>query len=212
MGLIEMLASAQGGRYFASVAAACGVDEATARAALGKIAPEIASKLRDRAEADPDSFENLIDLLEDGENSSDLDDPAATTGAEAISDGKAVLKDLYGSNLSPLKSMAPGVEGAAFDKLSAIGATSVLASLAKSYSVPQALAGSTGQAGGGLFGTILSAVVEGLVKGATRQLAPKRRRRRSYGSYWGAPRRPARRRRARQPSLNDIFGSILGRR
>jgi hypothetical protein len=212
MGLIDMLASAQGGLYFASVAAACGVEEGTARSALGKIAPEIASKLRDKAEADPDSFENLLDLLEDGENSSDLDDPDAITGAEAIADGKAVLKDLFGNNLSPLKSMTPGVDGAAFDKLSAIGATSVLASLAKNYSAPQTLAGDTGSSGGGLLGTILSAVVEGAMKGAARQLAPKRRRRRSYGSYWGAPRKRTKRRRARQPSLNDIFGSILGRR
>jgi hypothetical protein len=213
MSLIDILSSAQGGRYFASVAHACGIDESTARSALLKIAPEVASKLRDKAEADADAFETLLDLLEDGGNSSDLDDPEAITGAEAVADGKAVLKDLYGGDVTGLKAMAPGVQGAAFDKLSAIGATSVLASLAQSYATPQMLAGDTGSSsGGGLLSTILSAVVEGAMKGAARQLAPKRRRRRSYGSYWGAPKRRTRRRRPRQPSLNDIFGSILGTR
>jgi hypothetical protein len=44
-----------------------------------------------------------------------------------------------------------------------------------------------------------------------KQLAPKRRRRRSYSSYFGTRRKPVRRR-TRTPSLNDIFGQILGNR
>jgi hypothetical protein len=212
MSLISLLSSAQGGHFFANAGKASGVDPGIAERALVHMCPDIASRLRDKAEADQDAFENLLDLLEDGGNSADLDDAQAMTNAEAISDGKAVLKDLYGSDMSSLKQLAPGVEGPAFEKLSAIGATSVLASLAKTYSAPQALAGNTGSAaGGGLLGAILSAVVEGAVKGAVRQLAPKRRRRRSYGSYY-APRRRTKRKRVRTPSLNDIFGSILGRR
>jgi hypothetical protein len=215
MSLMDMLAAAQGGRYFASVAEACGMHAVEAEQALSRIAPAIAEKLHDKAAEDADAFENLLELLEDGGNSSDLDDPQAITGAEAVSDGEAVLKDIYGSDAAArtaMKALAPGVADASLVKLSAIGATSVLASLARSYSAPLPLAGATGSAGGGLLGTIISAVVEGAMKGAARQLAPKRRRRRRYSSYWGAPRRRTRRRRPRQPSLNDIFGSILGRR
>jgi hypothetical protein len=212
MSLISILSSAQGGHFFANAGKASGVDPGIAERALVHMCPAIASRLRDKAEADRDAFENLLDLLEDGGNSADLDDSSAMTNAEAISDGKAVLRDLYGSDKASLQTLAPGVEGQAFDKLSAIAATSVLASLAKTYAAPQTLAGNTGGAsGGGILGAILSAVVEGAVKGAVRQFAPKRRRRRSYGSYY-APKRRTRRKRASTPSLNDIFGSILGRR
>jgi hypothetical protein len=212
MSLISILSSAQGGHFFANAGKAAGVDPGIAERALVHMCPDIAARLRDKAEADHDAFENLLDLLEDGGNSADLDDASAMTNAEAVADGKAVLKDLYGADISALQQLAPGVEGPAFEKLSAIGATSVLASLAKTYAAPQALAGDSGGASsGGLFGAILSAVVAGAVQGAVRQLAPKRRRRRSYGSYY-APKRRTRRKRARTPSLNDIFGSILGRR
>jgi hypothetical protein len=98
--------------------------------------------------------------------------------------------------------------------VSAIGATSVLAALAKTYSAPATLvdAPQAASGSGGLMGTIFSAVVAGVVQGVVKQLAPKRRRRRSYSGYFGTRRKPVRRRRARTPSLNDIFGQILGNR
>jgi hypothetical protein len=214
MSLMDILAAAQGGGFFASIAQVSGTNESQAKAALSAICPAIASRLRDKAETDAEAFEALLDLLEDGGNSSDLDDPAAITGAEAVADGEAVLKDLYGSDgaaQAAMKSLAPGLPAPVLAPLSAIGATSVLAALAKTYSAPQTLSSGTASAGGGILGTILSAVVAGLVKGAARQMAPKHRRRRSYGSYY-SPRRRTRRRRTATPSLNDVFGSILGRR
>ena len=116
--------------------------------------------------------------------------------------------------LKEMKKLAPALDEAALKKVSAIGATSVLAALAKTYSAPTPFAGDTQPAGGsGILGTIFSAVVAGVVAGVVKQIAPKRRRRRSYTGYFGTRRRPVRRkRRARTPSLNDIFGQILGNR
>jgi hypothetical protein len=218
MAILELLGLAQNGHFFATAGAAAGLSEGEAKSAISKLAPVIAEKLKDKAASDPEAFDQLLDLLEDGGDSSDLDDVEAMTGAEALSDGKAILTDLYGSADAASKALgalATEASGAALDKIGAISATSVLAVLAASNA--QTLAGTTqsaadqGAAGGGFFSKIIAALLSGLMQGATRQLAPKRRRRRSYGSYYGQ-RRPARRRRARRPGLDDIFKAVLGGR
>ena len=221
MALIDILAAAQGGQYFSNAGHASGVSEAAARHAFSVIGPAIAERLRDKAETNQDSFEKLVDLLEDDDGSFDLDDPNSVLGAEAVADGEAILRDLYGGVPAARAAFAklnPGIDGASLDQLASLAATSVLASLTTSYRTPQTLAGAqpvaSSEGGGGLLGQIVSALVEGAVKGVSKQLAPKRRRRRSYASYWNAPRkrRTTRRKRTRNPSLNDIFGAILGRR
>lgn len=213
MTLMSILAESQGGNYFANVAKACGVTASEAKAALDRLCPAIAAQLKAKAASDHEAFESLLDLLDEG---GDLD---GLTDSEAIADGKAVLADLYGSSpaaLAEMKRIAPGLEDSRYEAISAIGATSVLAVLAKNYAAPATLAavpdGGTG--GGGILGTIISAVVKGALQGVARQLAPRRRRRRSYSSYFGTRRRKTtrRRRRARTPSLEDIFGQILGTR
>jgi hypothetical protein len=97
MALIDMLAGAQGGAFFANVAAVAGLGAAETKSAFAAIAPAIAGQLRDKAEKDPEAFENLLDLLEEGGGNSDLDDREAMTGAEAVADGNAILTDVYGS-------------------------------------------------------------------------------------------------------------------
>jgi hypothetical protein len=215
MAIIDILSSAQGGAFFRNVASAIGIDETEAEKAIGKMAPAIAAKLKDKASADPEAFESLLDLLEDGDGS-DINDPVAITGSEAISDGKEILADLYGSPdaaHSALVKLAPGLDTSSASKLGAISATSVLAALAASNA--QTLSSDAAQAadtgGGGLLSTIISALVAGLVKGATRQLQPKRRRRR-YSNYYGYGRRRPVRRRKRSIGLDDVFREVLGGR
>lgn len=218
MALIDILAAAQGGQYFSNAGHASGISEDAARRALAVIGPAIAERLRDKSEQDQDSFEKLVDLLDDDDGSFDLDDPNSVLGAEAVADGEAILRDLYGGVTQArtvFSKMNVGIDGVALEQLASLGATSVLASLTTSYRTPQTLVGTqpaASSSGGGILGQIVSALVEGAMKGATKQLAPKRRRRRSYASYWNAPRkrRTTRRKRTRTPSLNDIFGAILG--
>ena len=214
MALIDMLASAQGGAFFANVAAATGLGAAETKSAFAAIGPAIAGQLKDKAEADPQAFEDLLDLLEDG-GDADLDNPTAMTDVEAVADGNAILADIYGSRntaIVDMRKLAGNVAEAPLEKLAAIAATAVLAVLARSHATAQPLAAA--DAGGGLLGTIVSALVKGAVQGVVRQLAPRRRRRRSYTSYFGNRRRRTtrRRKRSRGPSLEDIFADVLGAR
>lgn len=209
MTLMSILATSDDGKYFSNVAQACSMSAGEAKSALERLCPAIASRLKAKMQSDNNAFEALLDLLDEG------DDLNGLTDSEAIADGKAVLDDLYGSTLAALaemKKIAPGLSDAQCENISAIAATSVLAVLAKSYATPATLAGSTGDTpqGGGILATIISALVKGLLQGVRSQLAPRRRRRRSYTSYFGTRRKTTRRkRRAKTPTLEDIFGQIL---
>ncbi len=210
MAILEILGAAQGGAFFANAGKAAGLSAGAAQSAIAVLAPAIAHKLKDKAAADPDAFDQLLDLLEEGGDSSDLDDVDGVTGAEAISDGKAILADLYGAQaVTAIAKLVPDVSGDAADTISAIAATSVLASLAATNANTLAdPAGQPASGGGGIISVIIAAVMKGLMQGAARQLAPRRRRRR-YSTYaYGTRRRP--RRRTRRPGLDDVFKSILG--
>jgi len=216
MALIDILASAQGGAFFANMEAAIGLSAAETKTAVTAIGPAIAAQLKNKAEADPEAFEDLLDLLEHG-GDVDLDNPTAMTAAEAVADGNAILADIYGSRnvaIVDMRKLAGSIAEAPLEKLAAIAATAVLAVLARSHARVMPLAGAPAAAdtGGGLLATIVSALVRGAVQGVVRQIAPRRRR--SYTSYFGTRRRRAtpRRKRRRSPSLDDIFADILGTR
>ena len=216
-----MLEKAQNGGLFAATAAALGLSAAEVNTALASICPEVAARLHDRAAEDEDTYDTLLDLLDDNGGEVSLDDAEALTGAEAIADGNAVLDEIYGTRnaaVTAMRQLAPGIPESALPKLAAMGATAVLTALAQSRAAPVALAGAqaaSDSGGGGLFGTIVAAVVKGLVEGAEKSLAPKRRRRRSYGSYFGRRRKTrtrTTRRRVQRTPLEEIFGEILGTR
>jgi hypothetical protein len=208
--LMDILRGAQNGEFFANAGRAAGIDAAEAERALSDIAPAIAVELRKRAE-DAGAFEDLLELLEDGNGDAFLDDENLMDDAELVSDGQAVLADIYGSTEAAQKALAIRPDDVATQRLAAIGASAVLAALARSYNQPLGLAGAQQAASeepqGGIFSTIVEAVIKGAVQGATRQLAPRRRRRRSY---FGKRRKRTTRRRSTTPSLEQIFGELLG--
>jgi hypothetical protein len=210
MTLMSILATSDNGNYFSNVAQTCSMSAGEVKSALERLCPAIAAKLKEKMRSDNNAFEALLDLLDEG------DDLNGLTDSEAIADGKSVLDDLYGSTpaaLAKMKKLTPELSEAQSENISAIAATSVLAVLAKSYATPATLSGSTAGApqSGGILATIIAALIKGLLQGARSQLAPKRRRRRSYTSYFGTRRKTTRRkRRARTPTLEDIFGQILG--
>src|SRR5262245_35145283 len=104
MGLMDILRDAQGGEFFVNAGRAAGIDAAAAEHALRRMGPAIAAKLRERAE-DPDAFEGLLDLLEDGEGDVFLDDSNFMDDPEIVSDGEAVLADIYGSTEAARKTL-----------------------------------------------------------------------------------------------------------
>jgi hypothetical protein len=218
MSLTSMLESAQGGALFANVAKAAGLAEGETRAAMGKLCPAIAGQLKAKAESDEDIYDSLLDLLEDNDGGGDLEDAQALTDAEALADGNAVLEDVYGSRneaIATFRNLVPNISEGSLSKLAAISATAVLSAIAQGRNAAQPLTGASpaAGAGGGLLSVILGALFKGLMQGAQRSLAP-RRRRRSYGSYYSRrrTRRSTTRRRTRRTPLDDIFGEILGTR
>jgi len=212
--LMNMLARAQNGNYFTNVAKVCGMDTATAEACLEKLCPAIARQLKTKAEGNAQAFESLLDLLDEGGDSADLESADAMMGAEAISGGKAVLADVFGAlpaAVAAMKQLARAIDNGSVVRFSAIAASSVLAGLSKTHGAPMPLAGDT-QHSGGILGAIISAVVTDASQGVVRQLAPQRRRPRSYSSYFGRQHMPLGRPRAKTPSPNDLFGQMLGTR
>lgn len=215
MAVMDILRSAQNGEFFANAGRTAGVDAAEAERALSALAPAIVLQLRKRAE-DHEAFEGLLDLLEDGNGDAFLEDESLMDDPELVSDGEAVLADIYGSAAVARKTLKIKGDDAATQRLAAIGAAAVLAALARSYNQPLGLAGAQTAAGseaeqGGIISTIVEAVLKGAVQGATRQLAPKRRRRPNYSSYFGKRRkRTTRRRRSTASPLEQIFGELLG--
>ncbi|MFT3672817.1 DUF937 domain-containing protein [Aestuariivirga sp.] len=209
MAITDILSAVQGGQYYANAAAACGLSEADGKRLISRFAPEIATRLKDKAASDTEAFEALLDLLEEGGDSSDLNDAEAMTGSEAQSDGAAILTELYGSKAKAADAL--GASNAAEEKAAALSATAVMATLAASNSAQLSggaqQAADTGGSGGGLLSIILGALLKGLMQGAQRQLAPKRRRRRY--TYSTRRRTTTRRRRTRTPGLNDIFKDIF---
>ncbi|MBI2717774.1 MAG: DUF937 domain-containing protein [Rhizobiales bacterium] len=214
MALMRLLAEAQGGGLFGAVGQATGLDGSATQAAMTALCPAIAGQLQQKSTADPATFESLLDLLEEGADGSVLDDATELTDAEAVADGNAILDDIYGSRDAAIRAMrqlAPEVPETSLGRLAAISAVAVLGALAKTQA-PMALADApqaASSSGGGLFGSIVSAIVKGVVQEAARELAPKRRRRR-YGGYFGRRTTRRTRRRRATPSLDDIFRDILG--
>lgn len=217
MALMDVPRSAQNGEFFANAGRAAGVGAAAAERALAELAPQIVKQLKKRAE-ERQAFEGLLDLLEDGNGDAFLDDESLMDDPEIVSDGKAVLADIFGSAAAAQKSLKIKSNDVATQKLAAIGASAVLAALARSYNQPLGLVGAQQAAArdeddgqGGILSTIVEAVIKGAVQGATRRLAPERRRRRTT-DYFGTGRKRTtrRRRRSTATSLENIFGELLG--
>jgi len=216
MALMDILAQAQGGAFYANVGQAAGIAPDDARAAMTALCPAIAVKLRESAK-DEDTFDALLDIIEDGNGDAFLDDPALIGDPEVTKDGNAILSDVYGTKAKALKeaqALAPRLSKTSLATLTAISAASVVAALARSQRQPLAVSGvqtAVGNSGGGIFGTIVSAVIEGAIKGAVRELTPRPRRRRSYAaSRRKRSKTTTRTRRASRPSLDSIFREILG--
>lgn len=229
MSLTSMLDQAQGGRLFVNVARSLDLDAGQTRSAMAKLCPAIAEKLHTRAAEDEELFQSLLDLITDNGAGSPLDDGDGLTGAEAVSDGNAILDDVFGSRsaaMAALREADPGLPERELARLAPISATAVVAALAQANR-PLALAnvGAPQQAAGsgatqGFMGALISAIVAGIIGALTKKLTASTRRRRTTTSYSrsrtqrrttsGRSRAPARRRTA-NASVEDIFKDILGK-
>lgn len=240
MTLNAILEQAQGGRIFAQVGAALGLDEAATRTAMLQICPAIISELKAAAEGDDGLLETLARHLTDGNEGPVLDQPGLLTGAESIKDGNAILGAIYGSKagaMEEIKLLATGIPAAKLQQLAAVSATAAVSALMQSHAVMpmaglQRLSGSSG----GLLSSFIDALVKGMVRAATNELNRQIRgvvkptrataRKKAPVKRTAARKTPAKRTPARKTaaakaspargkgtiSIEDIFGSILGRK
>lgn len=227
MSLMSMLDRAQAGRLFAHVAESVDLDEAQTRSAMGRLCPAIAERLHARAAEDDELFQSLLDLIADNGAGSPLEDGESLTNDEAVSDGNAILDDVFGSRsaaMAALRAVDASLPERELAKLAPISATAVVAALAAANK-PLALAAAepmpaAGAASGqGFFGALVAAIVAGIVSALGRELTSSTRRRRSTGYARSRSRRrtattsrgrAAPRRRTASVSVEDVFRDILG--
>jgi hypothetical protein len=220
MSLMTMLSSAQGGEFFTNVARSLDLDEAETKKAMGKLCPAIARQLKSAAKADEELFQSLLDLIADGAQGSPLEDPEAITGPEGLSDGKAILNDIYGSRnaaMVALRKASADIPERELAKLAPISATAVVAALAHANQ-PMALAASaaparrSGTGGEGIIATLVSAIIAGIVSALSSQLTSRTRRRTARYSRTRSKRKTSRtpKRRTTTASVEDVFRDILG--
>lgn len=227
MSLMSMLDRAQGGRLYAAVARSVDLDEAQTRKAMAKLCPAIAERLHARAAQDEELFQSLLDLIADNGAGSPLDDVEQLTGSEGLSDGNAILDDVFGSRsaaMAALRSADPSIPERELAKLAPISATAVVAALAQSNTalglVSEPLPAAGAASGQGFFGALIGAIVAGIIGALSKKLTASTRRRRttSYArsrsqrrtTTTSRGRAPARRR-SQTASVEDIFKDILGK-
>jgi hypothetical protein len=224
MSLMTLLDEAQGGGLFVNVARSLDLDEAQTAKAMRKLCPAIAARLKQKAEADDSLFQTLLDLVEDTGQGSHLADPEALTSLEAISDGNAILDDIYGSRnaaMVALREADPSIPERELSTLAPISATAVVAALAAANR-PMALSAGTeparaSSAGEGFLSAFISAIVAGIIAALTKKLrSPARRRSTGYARTRSRRKttpvktRTAARRRTTNASVEDLFREILG--
>lgn len=219
MSLMTLLEQAQGGGLYSAVARSLDLDDADTRKAMRKLCPAIAARLQEKAAADEELFQTLLDLIADGAEASPLDTAENLTGAEAVADGNAILDDVYGSRneaMVALRQVDGTIPERELRKLAPISATAVVAALAQANR-PMALAASgprpeTGTGGEGIIATLVSAVIAGIVSALSSKLTPRTRRRTARYSRTRSRRKTTRapRRRTATASVEEVFRDILG--
>lgn len=219
MSLMRMLEQAQNGRLFAAVAKSLDLDEGETRRAMEKLCPVIAENLHQKAAADEDLFQSLLEVISDNGAASPLDEAEALTGAEAMADGNAILDDVFGSRsaaMAALRDADASLPERELAKLAPISATAVVAALAQANAPAaqglmepqQAAARST--SGQGFFGALLSALIAGIVAALGRQLRAPARRRRTTGYSRSRTQRRRTTTRRQTAAVEDVFREILG--
>src|SRR5262245_42925659 len=204
--ILDIVLNAQNGGAAAAAGRLVGLSPEDAVAACRRLVPEIAGRARDKAEADQQAYAELIDLIEDDSTAAVLDDPAALAAPESRADGESILAALYGA---PDPAIAGAGKAAPMVPLIAVLTLAAIARRGRATKLGAANMPERSSGGSGILGAIVSALLAGLVKGLMQTLQRRTsaygRRRAAYGTRRSRT-APTRRRQARQPSLDHIFG------
>jgi hypothetical protein len=222
--IIDVLEGCQNGQLIDTLGAACELSEVECRQALERLTPDIARLITERI-TDEDDYEDLVDILDDEDQTECLDNPTEMLSRGTISDGKDILEILYGSldaaHSAARRIGAPeGVDEETFTRLMAMAAALTFSAMARRNQQYQLAAVDQPAGGGGLISTLFNALVTGFMEGfrqATRRKTRRRRKRSLLEQILGTNktrRRRSKRKRKRQsrrktPSLRDLLGDIL---
>lgn len=228
--IIDVLETCQNGQLIDTLGAACEISETRCRQALERLTPNIARLINERI-IDEDDYEDLVDILDDEDQTECLDNPTEMLSRGTISDGKDILEILYGSldvAHEAARRIGPpnGVDENTFTRLMAMAAALTFSAMARRNQQYQLAAVDQPASGGGLISTLFNALVTGFMEGfrqATRRKTRRRRKRslleQILGTGTTSRRRSTRRRRSsrkrkrqrrrKTPSLRDLLGDIL---
>lgn len=225
--ILEVLEGCQNGQLIDTLGAACELSEEQCRQSLDRLTPDIARRISERI-PDEDSYEDLVDILDEEEQVEYLDDPNAMLSRSAIGDGEDILELLYGSMdqaRAAAQKIGPpeGVDGDAFARLMTMAAALTFSALARRNQQYQLAAARSPEgeppASEGFIAMLIGALITGLMQGLKTSTRRRRRRRnrgvleKIFGTGTTRRRRSTRkrkRRRRKTPSLNDLLGDILG--
>lgn len=206
MNLIEMLAQAQGGGAMDNLSRQFGLDATQTKSAVEQLAPMIAAGFRRNA----GSEQGLVDLMQaiqGGNHQRYVDDASALGRADAVNEGNGILGHIFGSKdvsreVASKAASSTGISSGILKQMLPIIASMIMGSMSKRTREPglQDILGSVlggMMSGGGNRssssggGDVLGSLLGGLM---------------SAGDE--AAKQPGESR-ARQPSVQDIFGDML---
>lgn len=203
MNLIDILAQAQNGNAVRNISRQYGIDESQTRSAMEQLAPMIAAGLKRNA-SERGGLTDLLVALQGGNHARHVDRDGDGVPDDMVSDGNDILGHIFGNKevsraVAARASQDTGIGSNILKQMLPVIASMVMGSLSKRTREPgigdvigDLIGGGqqqTSRRGGGLLGQILG----GLLQGG----GQKRQSSRSSRSQ------------AREPSLQDIFGSVL---
>lgn len=135
MELLDIIASAHGGRGLQSIGGQFGLNEQQTRAALDQLAPAVAAGIR-RNTRSQDGLVSLIQALQKGHHDRYIDEPEAVQFGNVATDGNAILGHVFGSKdmsrgVAMQASAGTGIGGAILKQLLPIIASMVLGAITK---------------------------------------------------------------------------------
>jgi hypothetical protein len=209
--ILDIVLDAGDGGVLAAAARLAGLSPEEAREACRRLVPEIAALACAKAETDQQAYDELLDMIKDDSTAAVLDDPAVLGSPETRADGDSILAALYGT---PDQARARAGNAGPLMPLLAVLTFAAISRRGRATIMGMAGVPDRGT-GGGLLGALVSALLAGVVKGLMQALQNRSGSYARRGSAYGTRRTStasSRRRRGRQPSLEDVFGDILRRR
>src|SRR6187402_745492 len=96
MNILDVIMNAQGGDAVRQAGAQVGLGEAETATALSALVPALAAGFQRNAQT-PDGLSGLVAALAGGNHQQYIEDPAALTGPEALTEGNGILGHVFGS-------------------------------------------------------------------------------------------------------------------